>query len=316
MKDRLDVGVVGLGTIAQTHLAVLAELPAVAVSFVVDIDPERSVTFRGTTPPRYPDVGAALGEHQPDLVVITTPTHTHAEIVREVLEGCTARLLVEKPLVHDLESLAMLQALDPGLRLGSRVSVAHHFAFSPEVQWAADQITEHPQWGPVTGITSVFHDPYIVEVEHAFAAYGSSWIDSGINQLSMLTRFVDLVEIRNLHETAGGASAWCNVDFLSRGAPGTALLRTSWQAVASSKRTTIELGQSGVEIWLDNTAVTAFVARGGEVLDSLVNDGLTARKMAHYRPLYESLLSETPDHVVGLETAARVVTLLHAAAQP
>lgn len=317
MTGHVEVGLVGLGTIAETHLAVLAERGEVELAFGVDVDAGRSVSFRGASPPLYADVGAALDDHQPDLVVITTPTGTHAALAREVLERARgARVLVEKPFVHDLAALEALEGLDPGLGLPSRVMVAHHFAFSPEVRWAADQIERHPEWGPVTRITSVFHDPYIVDAERSFAAYGSSWIDSGVNQLSMLTRFVELTGARELHETGGGASAWCDVDFRSRGAAGTALLRTSWQAVASSKRTTIELGASGVEVWLDQTAVTALAIRDGRILDVLDNDGRTPRKVAHYRPLYESLLSGSPDPVLGFDAAAHVVRLLHAAARP
>lgn len=92
---------------------------------------------------------------------------------------------------------------------------------------------------------------------------------------------------------------------------GTALLRASWEAVASSKRTTVELGRSGFEIWLDHTAVTAFITRDGEVQEALGNDGQTPRKIAHYRPLYDSLLSHAPDPILGFDTAASVVELLY-----
>jgi predicted dehydrogenase len=309
---QIHVGLIGLGTIAETHAAVLSERADVTLSFVVDVDPRRALSFRDTAPPSYRAVEAALADHQPDLVVITTPTKTHADLTCRVLERSTARVLVEKPLVHDLDALTALQALDPRLDLRTRVHVAHHFAFSPEVEWAAAEIERHPEWGPITGLTSAFHDPYIVDAEHAFAAHASSWIDSGTNQLSMLTRLVDLVGTHELHETAGGASAWRNVDFRSRGTIGRALLRTSWQAAASSKRTTLVLGDSGVEVWLDHTAVTAFATHHGRLVASLVNDGLTPRKTAHYRPLYESLLSEAPDPVLGFETAVQVVRLLHA----
>jgi hypothetical protein len=160
---------------------------------------------------------------------------------------------------------------------------------------------------------SVAHVPrrVITDAEHSFAAYGSSWIDSGVDQLGMLMRFVHLTERGALHETAGDASAWCTVRHESRGTPGTALLATSWQAVASSKRTTLRLGRSRTEIWLDHTAVTALVIRDDEVVEALTNDGRIPRTLAHYRPLYRSLLSPAPDPVLGFDAAARVTELLH-----
>lgn len=311
MTADIEVGLVGLGVISETHLSVLAEFPRVILSFLVDPDPDKPVSFKGVSPPRYTGIGDALGEHRPDLVVIASPTHTHADIARAVLTETAARVLVEKPFVHDLDALAMIRSLEPAIDLRSRVAVAHHFAFSPEVRWGADLLAQHPEWGPVTRITSVFHDAYIVNAEHSFAAYASSWIDSGINQLSVLARFVDLVERGELHESDGGASAWCTVGFRSGTTAGSALLRTSWQAVASSKKTTLELAEPGIEIWLDHTALTGVVERDSQVSESLVNDGLTPRKIAHYRPLYENLLSDKPDPILGFDAASSVVELLY-----
>jgi predicted dehydrogenase len=308
------VGLVGLGTIAETHLAVLDGIPEVRLAFVVDPRSSAAVTFEGETPPRYERLDDALGDHQPDLVVVATPTGTHAELARRALTGSAARVLVEKPLVHDLAALDELRSLEPGVDVESRVHVAHHFAFSPEVRWAADLIGAHAEWGPVTRIVAVFHDPYIVDADHSFAAYTSSWVDSGVNQLSMLARFVEITERGPLHESNGGASSWCTATFRSGESgetTGTALLRTSWEAVASSKRTTLYLDHSGTEIWLDQTAVTAVALQHGAVVDQLTNDARTPRKIAHYQPLYESLLSATPDPLLSFTTAARILRLLY-----
>jgi predicted dehydrogenase len=311
-RGAITVGLVGLGTIAETHLAVLAGLPEVELGFVVDPDPAaRDLGFGDHPPARYGRLDAALAHHRPDLVVITAPTVTHADLARQALLGSEARVLVEKPLVHDLAALDGLRSLGPGVDLDARLLVAHHFAFSPEVGWAADQLAAHPEWGPVTRMVSAFHDPYVADAEHAAAARSSAWLDSGSNQLSLLTRFVDPTGRGPLHETAGGASCWCTVTFRSGGATGSALLRASWEAVASSKRTTLHLDRSDTEIWLDHTAVTGFVARRGELVDELVNDGRTPRKLAHYRPLYRSLLSDRPDPVLGFATAAALLGLLH-----
>jgi predicted dehydrogenase len=273
----------------------------------VDPKVDQAPEFRGVRPPHYRRLAEALEAHEPDLVVLATPTDTHADLTVEALAGSRARVLVEKPLVHDLAALDRLRSLDT-----SRVFVAHHFAFSPEVGWAAGQLAAHPEWGPVTGITSAFYDPYILRPEQAFASYGSSWMDSGVNQLSMLSRFVDLTALTSARQLDGGASAWCTAEFRSRGAAGTARLRTSWLTGSSSKETALTL-DSGVEIWIDHTAMTGFAAAGGELLAAYGNDGRTPRKVAHYRPLYESLLSGSPDPVLGFEVAVTVTGLHHGA---
>jgi predicted dehydrogenase len=223
-------------------------------------------------------------------------------------------VLVEKPLVGDLAGLDELRRLladgDDGLR--DRVFVAHHYAFAPEVTWASDLLGAHPEWGPVTGITAAFHDPYVggPEPEQAFVSK-TSWIDSGTNQLTMLSRLVDVVDRGPLHESAGGATCWCTATFSSDGTSGRALLRTSWEAAESSKRTTIRLDHSGTEIRLDHTAVTGFVVQGGELVAERTDDGRMPRMLTHYLPLYRSLLLPDPDPILGFDAACAIVELLH-----
>jgi len=309
------IGFVGLGIIAETHLAVLADMPQAELVFTADPHADRApVEFRGRAVPHHATLADALAAHGPDaadLLVLATPTPTHADLAVEALTRTTARVLVEKPLVHEPAELDRLARLaDQGVDLG-RVAVAHHFAFSPEVRWAAGQIDGHPKWGPVTAVTVAFHDPYILLGQHAFASYVSSWMDSGVNQLSMLTRFVDLVALTARHEDARGASAWCTAAYEHRGETGTARLRTSWLTGASSKESVLTLDR-GVEVWIDHTAMTGFAARGTDLLATFDSDTEPPRKIAHYRPLYETLLSGADDSVLRFETAATVTRLLHA----
>ena len=309
------IGFVGLGIIAETHLAVLADMPQAELVFTADPHADRApVEFRGRAVPHHATLADALAAHGPDaadLLVLATPTPTHADLAVEALTRTTARVLVEKPLVHEPAELDRLaRVADQGVDLG-RVAVAHHFAFSPEVRWAAGQIDGHPKWGPVTAVTVAFHDPYILLGQHAFASYVSSWMDSGVNQLSMLTRFVDLVALTARHEDARGASAWCTAAYEHRGETGTARLRTSWLTGASSKESVLTLDR-GVEVWIDHTAMTGFAARGTDLLATFDSDTEPPRKIAHYRPLYETLLSGADDSVLRFETAATVTRLLHA----
>jgi predicted dehydrogenase len=297
------VALVGVGTIARTHLEVLAERSD--VDLVCTVDPNAGPPgFRGATPAHYPDLAAALSAHRPDLVVIATPADSHADLAVTALTGSDARVLVEKPLALDLPSLDRLSAAGR-----DRLFVAHHFAFSPEVVWAAGLLAAHPSWGPVTAITSAFYDPYALKGEQAFTSYVSAWADSGINQLTVLSRLVEVTGVTSLLDERD--SCWATASFRSRGAAGTARLHTSWRTGASSKSSTLTCGD--VDVWLDHTAMTGFACRGGELLATHGSDGRTPRKIAHYRPLYASLLSDRPDQILGFDTAA-ALTRLHAGA--
>ncbi|MFT7839084.1 Gfo/Idh/MocA family oxidoreductase [Saccharothrix sp. BKS2] len=298
---RTRVGLIGVGTIAATHLEVLAERPEVDLEFTADPVAGPPV-FRGARPPHHADPAEALAAHRPDLVVIATPADSHVDLAALVLGSSGALVLVEKPLALDVASLARLGELGDG-----RVFTAHHFAFSPEVGWAAALVAAHPEWGPVTGVTSLFCDPYVGRGEGAFASYVSPWADSGINQLTVLARLVEPTAVTALEEA--GDAAWAVVAFRSRGAEGVARLRVDWRTGASSKSSVVVCGE--VEVWLDHTAMTGFACRGGELLASWGSDGRTPRKVAHYRPLYASLLSGRPDPVLGFGVASRL-TALHA----
>lgn len=312
MMSDVRVGLVGAGTIAETHLAVLAEHPEVSLAFVADPDPGKVVRFKDATPERFATVFDAVRSVDVDLVVVAVPTRLHADVTRDVLVESGARVLVEKPFVHTVDALEAMLSLDEELDLRSRVLVAHHFAFAPEVVWAADQLAEHPEWGPPTRATLAFHDPYVGFREQAIRSYESSWMDSGPNQLSVLARFVDLAGVVSLQGSDSVTRSWHTATFHSDGTSGMVRLLTGWQTGSSSKRSSFELGQSGVELWLDHTAMTAFAVRDGQLLALTDSDGGTGRKVAHYRPLYESLFSDCPDEVMGIDAASAIVQLLEA----
>ena len=90
----------------RTHARALSSHPAFGLLIGVDPDRKRRSLF-GTTYAGecYESLAPALTAHQPDLVVIATPTDDHDATLREVLEHSRPRaVLCEKPLAYDLES--------------------------------------------------------------------------------------------------------------------------------------------------------------------------------------------------------------------
>ncbi|MEU5859938.1 Gfo/Idh/MocA family oxidoreductase [Nonomuraea sp. NPDC047529] len=312
MCDSIKVGLVGVGVIAATHLEVLAKRSDIDLEFTVDSQRGEPAVFRGDKRPHFSTIDRALAAHQPDLIVIATPTDTHAEIAAQALRLSRARVLVEKPLAHNRESLARLLSLNASTNASVRMFIAHHFAFSPEVSWAVEKLSEHPEWGPVTDFTSAFYDPYVLLGKHAFDSYISSWMDSGVNQLSVLSRFIDLSTLTPRQQIDEGASSWFTYEHHSGATVGTVRLRTSWLTGDSSKKTALWCGHSGVEIWIDHTSMSGFATQGDELLAYFGTDGRTDRKTAHYVPLWESLLSSRPDPVIGFDVAI-AITELHQA---
>jgi predicted dehydrogenase len=300
--------VVGLGTIARTHLEVLRARPD--VELVGGVDPRRPDTEGLRT---FASIRAALDAGAlPDLAVVATPTDTHLEVVGELLDTTTARVLCEKPLARDVASLERLVERLPtdvltGDVLTTRLAVAHHFAFSPEVEGARELLARNPHWGAPTRVTCVYNDAYGGFGPERRAVYVSSWVDSGPNQLSVLAAFTDQWRVRShLDRTERSVT---NLDLPT----GTAHLVSNWLAADSSKQTHVELLGGEVELRLDHTSMTVVVREGGEVVQHTAYAGSVGRKHAHYRGVYETLLRNPADARLGLPLATRIAQTLEEA---
>ncbi|MDP9226912.1 MAG: Gfo/Idh/MocA family oxidoreductase, partial [Actinomycetota bacterium] len=200
------VVIVGLGQAAGFTVAALAGLPDVRI--VAGVDPlSRDALVRlppGT--PLFASLGDVPSSIEADVAVVATPTDTHVEVCREVLDRMISvrRILCEKPLSTSYRQVR--SALDRANSTGVRLEVLYHYAFAPEVSWLAARWraieTAH---GFVAGLSARFDDPK-ESVRTASATLVSSWADSGINALSVLARFVKPGRISGASD---GAPAVC-----------------------------------------------------------------------------------------------------------
>ena len=293
--------VVGFGTIARTHVSVLASRPDVTIVGAVDPAlPEADFPVFAS----LPDALTSIDE--PDLVVVATPTDTHVSVVSEALASCGALVLSEKPLARTQFAIAELEARhSPGI-VRDRVKVAHHFAFSPEVEWARSFVAEHALGLP-TRVQAVFNDAYTSLSASQRVSLVSSWVDSAPNQLSIVTAFVPDLTLSS-HAARPDRAA---TTFEHKG--GRTHLSSNWLAADSSKQTTLEYGD--VRLWLDHTSMTVVVTDGGHVVEHAAYPGSASRKEAHYLGLYEALLSDPSDPRLGLDLATLIALLVEEAEQ-
>jgi predicted dehydrogenase len=294
VTEQSRVLVVGLGTIAQTHLQVLAQRDDVHV--VGGVDPlagdQDFPAFRGLD-------DALAADLRPDLVVVATPTETHVRLVREVLTRTDALVLSEKPLATTLVEIDALADV------ADRVRVAHHFAFSPEVEWALRH-TRAAGWARPTRVLSVFNDAYAGLGERRLESYVSTWVDSGPNQLSLLAPFIGSCRVVAHSDEHTRAVTVLDHD------GGRTVLSSNWLAADTSKQTTLEY-DGDRQVRLDHTSLTATVLEGGIVSEHVGHDSDAGRKEAHYRGLYDVLLSDPSDPRLGVPLATDLARLLEAA---
>lgn len=294
--------VFGLGTIARTHLTVLGSRDDVEV--VAGVDPATVVDHPF---PVYPTLADALtAQDRLDLVVVATPTPTHVEIVNALLRDTTALVLCEKPLATDPQGIRLLEEENTDEDLAARLRVAHHFAFSPEVEWALEWAASHPDLGTPTRMRAVFNDAYGSMPDHQLGSYVSSWIDSGPNQLSVVASFVEDPHVVE-HGTAPGRAV---TRLEHRG--GHTVLTSNWSAADTSKQTDVDYAD-GTWLRMDHTSMTVVVGRRDRVLEHVAYTGSAGRKEAHYLGVYNALLGGGSDPRLGFPLAAEISGLLEEA---
>lgn len=291
--------VVGLGTIARTHLTVLRSRGDVEV--VAGVDPAASDEHPFPVHSTLPEALAAHGDV--GLVVVATPTPTHAGIVDALLRDTEAVILSEKPLAPDLHGIRLLQEAHPEQELATRLRVAHHFAFSPEVEWALAWAADRADLGPPVRVRSVFNDAYAALPDHQLGSYVSSWVDSGPNQLSVVAPFVDDLRVVE-HDTAPGRAV---TRLEHRG--GHTVLTSNWSAADTSKQTDVDFAD-GTWLRMDHTSMTVHVGRHDRVTEHVAYTGTAGRKEAHYLGVYRGVLDRGGDPRLGLPLAAEIARLL------
>jgi predicted dehydrogenase len=286
------IAVVGLGAIAGIHLEALTDLGAVDVIAGADIRGDATLTFRGRPRPVYTSVEELIAAHELDDIIVATPTSSHAQVCQRIAAlDTTGRILCEKPLAiseADVDRLLELGAMRPG-----GLEVLYHFRHAPEVRWAVAHLPALARrHGGVVHAVCSFLDPYITLDPTAQATYVSSWLDSGINALSVLDRLVEVREVTAFTPVHGMFESYqATIDFRSGNTGGVGHVLTSWHAGQSSKQSHLRF-DDGVMLTMDHSAMVAWVAGGADApVGSGAPQGMS-RQMAHYSVMFEETFGE------------------------
>lgn len=145
------LGLIGAGAWGKVCLRALAALPEVRLVAVASSNPMLSATLGDC--PVFGHWDALLNSGLCDGVVITTPPHTHADIVIAALERGIA-VFVEKPLSLCPDQARAVRAV--GLRVGLPLVVDHIHLFSPSFRRLRQLVTE---LGPIRSVTGLAGKP-------------------------------------------------------------------------------------------------------------------------------------------------------------
>src|SRR5436190_2893141 len=109
--SRWRVGLLGAGYIAEPHAAVLAEIPEVLVTTVVDVQPERAARLaqRWKIPRVLANSEALAGNQDIDVAHILLPPQLHSGAASQLL-AAGIHVLIEKPMAQSAEECDAIAA--------------------------------------------------------------------------------------------------------------------------------------------------------------------------------------------------------------
>ena len=140
-NDSIRTAVVGVGHLGELHARYLAALKSSDLVAVCDSDQSRAELVAD----EFDDCVAcssldSLLNARPDFVVVATPTVSHGEVAKRLIEEGIG-VLVEKPITRTLEEVDMLLELVAS-REGAYLGVGHVERFNPVVQAARSHVED------------------------------------------------------------------------------------------------------------------------------------------------------------------------------
>jgi predicted dehydrogenase len=126
----LNIGVIGCGKMAESHLFQIKRIPLARLAGVCDSEllMARQAAIRCGVQVYFDDVEAFLDAVRPDVVHITTPPQSHYELTMKCLD-LGIHVYVEKPIALNVRQTEAL--LNAATKKGLKLAVGHNAQFSP-----------------------------------------------------------------------------------------------------------------------------------------------------------------------------------------
>jgi predicted dehydrogenase/nucleoside-diphosphate-sugar epimerase len=135
MSKRFRVGMVGAGSICESHIAAVKALPDVELIGITDLDRKRGMANGELWGTIFFNNLDQLVDSGANVIHVLTPPASHAKIVKAALEkGC--HVLIEKPVADDEKEALEIARL--AQRKGLVATVNHSLLFDPHVKNALE----------------------------------------------------------------------------------------------------------------------------------------------------------------------------------
>ena len=254
-----NVGIIGLGHVATHQIAAIDDSKDFQLTAGCDPDRARLALLDGSVS-AYTDAGEMLQRSDLDVIVVASPNRLHVPHGLQVM-AAGKWLFMEKPLAQTQEQFDLFDGKRQ--EYAGHCTLALHAAFGVEVEWFIENCREADD-AKLTSFEAEFYDPYFSDgqVEQRALSLGGSWMDSGINALSVICRLIspdDLVICDSRMTRVEGSecsevSGAVDFQFLQSKVRGDGAIQTSWTTGRNKKLTTLGFDDGDRKIILDHSA--------------------------------------------------------------
>lgn len=214
MNKMKRAALIGLGTIVARYKEGLLNSKAFELVALMDISETPSGRSVFPNLPFYTSLDELVKNESVDLVIISTPPATHYSLIKKCL-NLDLDVIVEKPMVLKIEQVSELYSLAKKKHLC--LNTSYHWQNGEEVK----RFSEFFDVSKITRIDIFVNDPYSngSEIFDAKIPLEGTWIDSGVNSLSLVKKWLPFDEFTILsHEIKYADNVklpiWCNVKLL------------------------------------------------------------------------------------------------------
>ncbi|MDJ1179167.1 Gfo/Idh/MocA family oxidoreductase [Roseofilum sp. BLCC_M91] len=317
------LAIIGLGNVTQYYWPALAKVEGLTVVGVSDRDRQKVDTWNHHYPycPAFTTLHELYEQLHPDAVIIATSSPSHYTVAQEALSWGKP-ILLEKPATRSREEWETL--IHQASQAQVPLAIAFHAAFGAEILWFLDHQPElETTYGPITGFFAHFYDPYWVGAlkPHAHSLI-SSWMDSGVNALSVINKLIPALDLTQSHFTLEFTHP--HVDIHSQvgfkfattdgHCAGRGWIETHWGLGIKSKTTHLQLAKTGYELLLDHD-LQRLILTDPQGKSTILADCATEtpRMVTHYQRVFEDFRNHLQQGTDNLEFAQSVHNLLYSA---
>lgn len=317
---KLRTGIVGLGHVAAHQIDALSRTTNFRLVAACDQDLAAHAAVAATVD-TYKHLDDLLARSDVDVVIVATPNKLHVEHGIRVLEA-GKRLVIEKPVAEtpaEFDTLA-----DTKNCLSAHCTVALHAAFGVEVDWFVTEVAK----GRFDDLEfdsfhCQFYDPYVLDgrLQPGANSLGGSWIDSGVNALSVVCRILDPA---NLEIADSRITRRSDLDCLEVGGSvdfavsdpkltGLGTIDTDWTTGQNLKVTTLGMKGDSRKLVLHHSNQTVVLLDDGDAELLFESDNGLPRLTNHYIGVFNDLARQIESDSDNLDYGRRLHDFLYRA---